>query len=142
MLQQATTRPPCRSVYDECIREAEVHKWIESQKRGHDVGHAAIKEWFSKYWLTYCRHRSFEHLEGKANWVEFGEDRFGHINSLKRYDLLFERIYDRILNGWENLDVICWAREWGLPMEPVIDILGHIDINAARLDPISDFCYA
>lgn len=134
--KQSIPSSPCRSVYNECVKEAERHKWIESQKRGHDVGHQAIQDWFSKYWITYCKHRKLEHFEGRANWVEFGEDRFGQINTLKKYDLLFDRIYDRILNGWENLDVIVWARECGLPMEPVIDILGHIDINSARLDPM------
>ena len=41
------------SVYDEAIREADRHKWIESQKRGRDLGVQALRDWFHNYWKGY-----------------------------------------------------------------------------------------
>jgi hypothetical protein len=35
--------------------------------------------------------------------------------------------------GWENLDILIWAQDWGLPVERVIHILEILDINSRRL---------
>ena len=32
------------SVYEEAVREADRHKWIESQKQGRDLGKVAVRE--------------------------------------------------------------------------------------------------
>jgi hypothetical protein len=54
---------------------------------------------------------------------------------IRERDLLLELILDRARCGLENLDIILWAREWGMPMERVIAILEQLDLNRARLDP-------
>lgn len=125
------------SLYDEAVREAERHKWIESQKQGRDLGETAIHEWYRVHWHLYCRYRSMEHLRGSRRWREFGDEVFGHIYSLIiAGDLLVDRILDRVYAGYENLDIINWAIEWGLEMDRVVDILSQIDVNRARLEPV------
>lgn len=124
------------SVYDEALREAERHKWIESQKHGRDLGETAIREWYRKHWLLYCRYCCMEHLEGRRRWREFGDDQFGHLFSvLVAEDLLADRVLDRVYAGLENLGIINWAIDWGLPVKRVVEILSHVDMNRSRLDP-------
>ena len=112
------------SLYEEACREAERHKWIESQKQGRDLGEHAIHEWYRNYWLSYCRHRRLEHLGGLRRWVEFSDEHFGCLYSLiVTGDLLVDRILDRVCAGHENLEIINWALDWGLSPERVVDIL-------------------
>ena len=47
--------------------------------------------------------------------------------------LLLDRILDRIKAGQENLDIICWAHDWGIPTLRLIRILEALDINSRRL---------
>jgi hypothetical protein len=123
------------SLYEQAHAEALRHKWIESQKHGRDLGDWAIRDWYRRYWRTYCRCCRLEHIEGNRRWREFGNDDFGHLYSLiVAGDLLVDRILDRIYAGWENLDIINWGMDWGLPMDRVVDILIQIDVNRARLD--------
>ena len=63
------------SLYAEAVKEAERHKWIESQKHGRDLGQAAIRDWYRNYWNRFCRWRRMEHLQGTRRWREFGEGR-------------------------------------------------------------------
>jgi hypothetical protein len=129
-LQQAV------SLYEEAHREAERHKWIESERQGHDLGDSAIKDWYRRYWPRYCRHRRIEHICGHKRWQEFGDEAFGCVVSLMvTGDLLTKLLLERIDAGYENLSLINWAIEWGLPMDRVIHILEQIDVNRARLDP-------
>lgn len=124
------------SLYAEAVKEAERHKWIESQKHGRDLGEAAIREWYRNYWNRFCRWRRMEHLQGTRRWREFGDDDFGHLHVLiVTGDLLVDRILDRVYAGHENLSIINWALCWGLPMERVIRILAQLDVNRAHLDP-------
>ncbi len=124
------------SVYRAAVIEAMRHKWIESQKCGYDLGEAAIWEWFDLHWLDFCRHRNVEHVSGLNYWQEFLPERFGRIEKLLvEGDLLLELIIDRVLQGWENLTFMCWAHEWGLPKDRIINILSQLDINSARLTP-------
>jgi len=123
-------------LYEESLLEAERHKWIESQKRGMDMGESALREWYQRYWFRYCRSKCLEHLEGSRNWMEFDAEDFGLIEILARQrDLLLDMILDRAHCGMENLDLICWAQDWGLPMERVLSILEQLNLNRARLDP-------
>ena len=125
-----------RSIYDEGFREAERHKWIESQKYGRDMGQSALRDWYDRFWPSYCRSKVLEHLRGQSCWQEFSVDDFGTIELLLiDRDLLLDRILDRACCGMENLDIILWAREWGLPMDRVLRILEQLDLNRARLDP-------
>jgi hypothetical protein len=47
--------------------------------------------------------------------------------------LLLDRVLDRLLAGRDNLDILLWALDWGLPTAPVIDILTAFDVNGRRL---------
>lgn len=134
-IQQATTAMVL-SVYDEARKEAEIHKWIESQKHGRDLGERAIEDWYRAYWQLFCRHRRLEHLVGRRCWREFNDEKFGGLYSLiVTGDTLVNLVLDRVYAGYENLDIINWGLDWGLPMGRVVDILAQIDVNRARLDP-------
>jgi hypothetical protein len=124
------------SLYEEAFKEAERHKWIESQKHGRDLGETALREWYRKHWYMYCRRKRLEHLQGSQCWREFGDDHFGQLYSLiVAGDLLVDRILDRFYAGYENLDIIIWAYDWGLQVEKVLNILIQLDMNRARIDP-------
>jgi hypothetical protein len=134
----AVQASPCKSVYEEAQKEADCHKWIESQKRGRDLGETALKEWYCLHWPAYCRKRRLEHLKGRRRWREFGDDNFGQLFDLiLEGDLLVDRILDRVDAGWENLEIINWSLDWGLPMPRVLDLLVQVDVNRARLEPRS-----
>lgn len=127
---------PQASLYEEARREAQRHKWIESEHHGRDLGDLAIRDWYHRHWLRYCRRKRIEHILGTMCWLEFGDDTFGCIYSLiVTGDLLADRILDRIDAGYENLCILNWAIEWGLAVDRVIDILTQIDVNRARLEP-------
>lgn len=124
------------SIYEEAVREAERHKWIESQKHGRDLGEGAIREWYRVHWPGYCRCKRLEHVRGQCRWKEFGEETFAQLYSLiVAGDLLLDRILDRLDFGGENLQVLLWAIDWGLSIQRVIAILEQIDVNRARLEP-------
>ena len=132
--KEAMTAP---SLYDAAQREAEQHKWIESQKHGRDLGETAIRDWYRKHWSLYCRYRRMEHLQGQRPWREFGDENFGRLYHLiVSGDLLTDRILDRVYAGYENLDIINWALQWRLPVQNVVEILAAIDVNRARLEPV------
>ena len=122
------------SVYAECEREIDRYKWIESEKAGRDLGETAIRRWVKEHWWGYLRARWLEHLQGRRFWVELDRGDFGLLQRTFEADtLLLDRILDRIKAGQENLDIICWALEWGIPIEPLIKILEALDINSRRL---------
>ena len=124
------------SLYQDGVQVAFRHKWIESEKHGHDIGEAAIKEWFGKYWLKHCRVRRIEHVIGNRRWMEFQDGPSELLLALyEANDLLFDLILDRVSHGWENLDIIVWAQDWGLPRDQVFSILLELNINCARLEP-------
>ncbi len=122
------------SVYTECEREIERYKWIESEKAGHDLGEAAVRRWVKEHWWGYLRARWLEHLQGKCFWVELDRGDFGLLQrEFHDNTLLLDRILDRLKSGQENLDIIVWAMNWGLPIIPVLQILEALDINSRRL---------
>ncbi len=125
------------SIYDEALREAQRHKWIESQKHGRDLGDHAIRDWFRKHWRTYCRHRRLEHLRGRRRWAEFDDEPSVQLDALiTADDILFDRVLDRVYAGYENLEIINWAIDWGLPTNRVVEILAQLDVNRARFEPL------
>ena len=102
-----------------------------------DVGESGLSEWYARYWPIYCRRKRLEHLRGSCSWKEFGSEDFGRIESLlEQKDLLLELILDRAQFGMENLDMLCWAHDWALPMDRVIGIPEQLDPNRARLEPV------
>lgn len=127
-----------RSLYSAALEEALRYKWIESQKHGRDLGDAALKEWFRRHWLPFCRAKRLEHVEGMQQWSEFAEHEFGQVFQLiMEGDVLCDRILDRMEHGFDNLEIINWALNWGLSMPCVLQRLELIDINRARLEPIA-----
>jgi len=122
------------SVYTESEQEALRYKWIESEKAGHDLGEDAIRLWVKRHWWGYLRARWLEHLQGKCFWVELDRGDFGLLQrEFHDNTLLLDRILDRLKSGQENLDIILWAMNWGLPRTPVLQILEALDINSRRL---------
>src|SRR5713101_2521467 len=122
------------SVYAESEQEALRFKWIESEKAGRDLGEAAIRRWVQHHWWGYLRARWLEHLQGKRFWVELDRGDFGLLQrEFHNNTLLLDRILDRLKSGQENLDIIIWAMNWGMPMTPVLQILEALDINSRRL---------
>jgi hypothetical protein len=122
------------SVYTESEQEALRYKWIESEKAGRDLGEAAIKRWVKVHWCGFLRARWLEHLHGKRFWVELERWDFGLIQrKFQDQELLLDRILDRLKDGQENLDIIIWAQKWGIPIQPVLEILEALDVNSIRL---------
>ena len=122
------------SVYIDGEQEALKFKWIESEKAGCDLGEAAIRRWVQCHWWGYLRARWLEHLQGKRFWVELDRGDFGLLQ--RRFHdntLLLDRILDRLKSGQENLDIIICSIDWGVPAEPVVQILEALDINSRRL---------
>jgi len=118
------------SVYVDCEQEALRFKWIESEKAGRDLGEAAIRRWVKEHWWGYLRARWLEHLQGKRYWVELDRGDFGLLQrEFRGNTLLLDRILDRLKAGQENLDIIIWATDWCIPMDPVVGILEALDIN-------------
>ncbi len=128
------------SVYVDSLREAEIYKWIESEKAGRDLGEEALKRWVRQYWHQYLRARLLEHLEGKVFWSELDRNDFGLLKRAFPEDrLLLDRIVEQLRGGRENLEIIIWAFEWGMPIARVRAILECININARRLAPFIDW---
>jgi hypothetical protein len=122
------------SVYADGDREAQIFKWIESEKAGCDLGEEAIRRWVQHHWWGYLRAKWLEHLQGRRFWVELDRGDFGLLlREFQGNALLLDRILDRLKAGQENLHIIHWAHEWGIPMRPVLDILQALDINSRRL---------
>jgi hypothetical protein len=122
------------SVYIEGEKEALRFKWIESEKAGRDLGEAAIRRWVQQHWWGYLRARWLEHLQGKRFWVELDRGDFGLLQRKFQDDtLLLDRIVDRLKAGQENLDIILWSLDWGIPIAAVRHILEVLDINSRRL---------
>lgn len=135
---QADQSPAAQSVYEAARREAEIYKWLESEKRGHDVGEKAIEDWYRRFWNKYCRSRRVEHLAGEQQWVEFAVHEFGCMYAmLTAGDRVLEDLIDRFERGWENLDFAEWVHDEQKSrgqIEEIIYLLEMININIARLD--------
>lgn len=123
-----------QSVWDDCQREIDSFKWIESERAGRDLGEAAINRWIKEHWCGYLRAKWVEHLQGKNFWTELDSGDYGLMQrDFKEKALLLDRIFDRIVAGQENLHIIRWAQHWHIPKEDVLDILISLDINSKRL---------
>lgn len=122
------------SVYTACQVEIDRYKWIESERAGCDQGEAAVRKWVTKHWNGYLRSCWLEHLQGRRFWVELDRGDFGLLQrAFFDEQVLLDRIVDRLKAGQENLDIICWARQFHLPIDRVLAILEALDINSRRL---------
>ncbi|WZO99518.1 hypothetical protein EP7_001125 [Isosphaeraceae bacterium EP7] len=123
-----------RSLHDQGIEEAERHKWIQSQKAGHDLGVAAIREWVRMHWNGFLRDRWIEHLEGVSYWIELDHIDFGLLRQDFHDSPLLDEILRRVKSGQENLEVINWAIVEGHDSNQVFEILLALDINGRRIE--------
>jgi hypothetical protein len=124
----------CLSVHRLGEEEAQRHKWIESEKAGHDLGEVAIRGWIRHHWNGFLRQRWIEHLEGKTFWIELDQGDFGLLKRAFRDSTLIDPILTRLKRGEENLQVINWAIDDGIPMEEVLEILLALDVNSRRIE--------
>ncbi|MBD3673000.1 MAG: hypothetical protein HUJ26_05685 [Planctomycetaceae bacterium] len=128
-----------QSVHHEAVREAEKHKWIESQKRGYDVGESALAEWCHHHWADFYHQRYMQHLDGEICWKEFPRQKFG---LLKRNPIDDRRTLERFASlmirhgGCENLSIINSELDRSSRVsERMMKLLEIIDINNDRLSP-------
>ena len=47
------------------VKEMEIHKWIESEAAGHDLGEDALKDWILKHAVEFRKHWEEEHKNDK-----------------------------------------------------------------------------
>ncbi len=122
------------SVWDDSKVEIDRHKWIQSQKAGHDLGEHATREWIRAHWCGYLRARWLEHLQGRTFWIELDRGDYGLLNrDFQDKPHLLEQIISRLIAGQENLDVIQWALDTGTSTDDIREILTKLDINSRRL---------
>ena len=122
------------AIMDHGKQEALRHRWIESEKAGRDLGNEAERSWIRDHWNGYLRSRWLEHLHGQRFWRGLKQDDFGLLrDAFQDKALLLDRILDRFKCGQENLDIINWAHTFGIPFQPLFEILVALDINGRRL---------
>ena len=127
------------SLMTEGRREADVFKWIESEKARRDLGEAAIRRWVQEHWDGFLRARWIQHLEGSVFWMELGHDDFRFLQrKFQDKTLLLDRIIDHLRVGKENLDILLWAIDWHIDMDDVLEILDALDVNGKRLIRLFD----
>src|SRR5713226_8683976 len=102
------------SVYDECEKEIQRYKWIESEKAGRDLGEAAIRRWVREHWNGFLRARWVEHLQGRNYWIELDDDDYGLLERAFQESTLIDPILDLLKIGRENLNILGLAidRNW------------------------------
>jgi hypothetical protein len=114
----------------------DLHKWLESEKAGMDLGEQAIRDWVQHYWDRFLRECWLEHVLGKVHWKELGTCNFAICKKQFEEDSLAEEIVELFRcggNEGENLGIIMRAQEYGWPMEHVFEVLVTIDINSYRM---------
>lgn len=122
------------SLHKDCMEEAERHKWIESEKAGHDLGAEAIRCWVRKHWNGYLRDRWLEHLEGRRYWIELDLDDFGLLQTKFRNSPFISDIIQQLKERGENLSIIVWAIQNEHPIDEILTILLALDINSRRIE--------
>ena len=125
--------PISASVYDQAWREACRYKWIESQKRGFDLGRAAIKDWDQRHFKKFYRWCHWQHLTGRQFFNEFPDDHFNRVMDPR--DELERRIVDQFWDGLENLEIFVGAHGSGWSRSRVRVVLSDLRINEGRLTP-------
>ncbi len=126
--------PVSASVYDQAWREAFCHKWIESQKRGFDLGWAAIKDWDDRHFKKFYRWCHWQHLRGRQFFEEFPDEHFNRVMDPR--DEIEQLVIGQFWNGLENLDIFNCALGCGCPTARVRVVLSGLRINEARLPPL------
>jgi hypothetical protein len=121
------------SLFREALAEAERHKYIESQKAGRDLGHAAIDDWQRRHWTLWLRHRWIEHLLGTRCWEEFDPWRLSRLRVLFDGHMgLLNQVIALVLRGGENADILWWAATGPCDMAAVVRMLVELRLNEIR----------
>lgn len=122
------------SIHEHCQQHEAEHKWWMSERENRDVGEQGIQDWIDKYWDQYLLARWVEHVEGQKYWVEFGSNTFGLLkHPIRSEHQFFDSIYDHLKRGIEDLQVICWASNERLPLDPVRHILELFNVCGRRI---------
>src|SRR5262249_7332685 len=98
------------SVYAEARRQADVYKWVESERANRDLGEEALKAWARRHWRPFVRACWLQHLRGERYWAEVDRGDFGLLAGTAATGLVAE-VVALLRDGGENLDVILWARQ-------------------------------
>jgi CheY-like chemotaxis protein len=123
-----------KGIFEEASREAYRHKWIESEKAGHDIGDGAIEDWHRRFWHKFVRERWIQHIRGAVFWRELDNDDFDILDrEFEDCRKQADGIVAMLENGGENLDIIQWAVESGQDMSVILHILARLDLNAHRI---------
>lgn len=135
--RRSAVRTPVRhKVYEQAVKAIQEHKWLQSEKAGRDVGSEAAQDWNRRYWLRFYRERFVQHLRGEAFFEEFGVECYRLVTgSIAASREVLDTVLDKVQEGAENLELICWARRHRLPQDQVLEILKTLNINSRRLPP-------
>ena len=126
--------PQRDSVYDRAWHEAGRHKWIESEKCGRDLGHAAIEDWDERHFKRFCRWCHWLHLTGRQCFGEFPGHHFNRVADPR--DDVEQNVVRLFWDGQENWNIYWFAHGCGWPIERVYLLLQALGINEARLSPL------
>lgn len=125
---------PVKNLFEEASKEAYRHKWIESEKSGHDLGDSAIEDWHRRFWHRFVRERWIQHIRGEVFWPELDNNDFDILNAdFDDCKPQCRKIVEILENGGENLDIIQWAITKGEDLGCVMRILSRLDLNSHRL---------
>ncbi len=128
--------PVRHRVYEQAVKAIQEHKWLQSEKAGRDVGPEAAQDWNRRYWLRFYRQRFVQHLRGEAFFEEFGTECYRLVaGGLTASGEILDTVLDKVQEGAENLELICWAQHHRLPRDQVLEILKALNINSRRLPP-------
>lgn len=124
------------------LAEMERHRWIESERAGHDLGQETYHDWLRRSWTGWVRACLLQHLSGWRRWTAFSKRHYALFRrgSVERQvpTRILRSVADILVRGGENLDVLNWAVEQREELEAVIWLLERIDINAVRQRLLTD----
>lgn len=143
---------PRSEIFMLALRQAQSHKHEMQVRYSRDFGDEPMVEWFHKNWRCWYRERWVEHLTGKRNWTEFGQEDFnlvskkGFVPDVELVARIIGNLNRHRDNASENLGIIMSAVRDGQDMNDVMAILRRLDINSKRPDcdddGIQSFCIA
>lgn len=96
------------SVYDQAWQPDHRHKWIESERLGCDLGHAAVKDWSRRHFKCSYRWCHWLHLTGRKWFQEFLASQFN--SGMKLGHQIERQVIHCFWDGQENLAIFLSAR--------------------------------
>jgi hypothetical protein len=124
---------PRLSFYDEAWQEAELYKWLESERCRSDLGPRARAEWARLYWEIFLRWKRLQHLYGHRRYIEFEDECFGKLAEETGYSTeVISTVAERFVDGWENLHFFFHPSAPRCNSDDLIHILSLLSINNLR----------